>query len=78
VEKIKSGDKIKYCYLKVPNPLHENVIGTHGELPEEFGLTSFIDYDKQFDKSFANPVKKITTSIGWTLEKTATLDEFFG
>lgn len=76
-EYIKSGDKMKFCYLKTPNPIHENVIGCGGSLPKEFQLDQYIDYDKQFEKSFASPLTSITKSIGWTLEKTASLEDFF-
>lgn len=78
IEKIKDGDKIKFSYLRVPNPIKENVIGSLGELPSEFDLNKYIDYEKQFEKSFAKPLTTITNSIGWTLEKTATLENFFG
>lgn len=76
-ELIKSGDKIKFCYLKVPNPIHENVIGAPGILPQPFDLDKYIDYDKQFDKSFISPLESIAKSIGWTLEKKASLEDFF-
>ena len=74
---INNGEKIKFCYLKKPNPIHENVISFINEFPVELGLAKYIDYDLQFDKSFLEPVKTILDSIGWSVEKTATLDSFF-
>ena len=61
----------------MPNPMHENVIAFPDILPEEFKLYNYIDYDKQFDKTFVEPLKLILDAIGWTPEPVATLDEFF-
>lgn len=76
-EKISSGDKIKFSYFKVPNPVRSNVISAPSQLPKELGLDKYIDYDMQFEKSFLEPIKKITEAIGWECEKRATLDAFF-
>ena len=75
--KIQNGEKIKFCYLKLPNPIQENVISYIQELPKEFGLGKYIDYDLQFSKAFLEPMKVILDSIGWRTEKTVTLDSFF-
>ncbi len=74
---INNGEKIKFCYLKKPNPIHENVISFINEFPVELGLEKYIDYDLQFSKSFVDPVCAILDAIGWSLEKTATLESFF-
>ena len=74
---INNGEKIKFCYLKKPNPIHENVISFINDFPVELGLSNYIDYDLQFDKAFLEPLKTILDSIGWSVEKTATLDLFF-
>jgi len=74
---IKNGDKIKFIMVKTPNPFHENVIGYIDVLPPEFGLDAFIDYDKQFEKTFLDALKPLTKPIGWTLEHVASLDDFF-
>jgi DNA polymerase elongation subunit (family B) len=72
------GDKIKFCYLKKPNPIHENVISCPSELPKEFGLERYIDYDTQFEKAFLDPIKSITDVLRWDLTDSATLEDFFG
>jgi DNA polymerase elongation subunit (family B) len=72
------GDKIKFCYLKKPNPIHENVISCPSELPKEFGLERYIDYDTQFEKAFLDPIKSITDVLRWDLTNSATLEDFFG
>lgn len=77
-ELIKSGEKIKFCYLKMPNLIREDVIAFPQYLPEELGLHDSVDYNKQFDKSFVEPLKSILDAIGWTPEKVYTLDAFFG
>jgi DNA polymerase elongation subunit (family B) len=75
---IKDGEKIKFCYLKMPNPINENVIAFIQRFPTEFGLESFVDYNLQFEKTFISPLKAILDVIGWTTKKTNTLDSLFG
>ena len=43
-DKIFSGDKIKFVYLKLPNRVRENVIAFITTLPEEFKVKNQIDY----------------------------------
>ena len=76
-EKIFSGDKIKFLYLKLPNRVKENVIAFNGTLPEEFKVKEQIDYDMQFDKGYLEPIKSILQTIGWDTEKRATLEDVF-
>jgi hypothetical protein len=74
---IQNGEKIKFCYLKTPNPFQQNIISFIQDLPPEFKLDNYIDHDLQFEKSFVEPLKIILTSIGWKVEKTASLEAFF-
>jgi len=74
---IKNGEKIKYCYLKLPNPMRENVITFIQKFPVELQLDKYVDYDTQFDKTFIKPLKAILDIIGWQIEKTASLESFF-
>jgi DNA polymerase elongation subunit (family B) len=76
-EKIQNGEKVKFCYLKMPNPFTQNVVSFPQYLPREFDLTDYIDYDKQFEKTFKEPLKPIVEAVGWNLEKVATLEDFF-
>jgi len=76
-EEIKNGDKVKFTYLKMPNPAKQNVIAFPIILPPEFDLKRFIDYDMQFDKSYVEPIKNILDAIGWSVERTNTLEDFF-
>jgi len=74
---INNGEKIKFVYLKKPNPIHENVISFINEFPKELGLSPYVDYELQFTKSFVEPMKAILDSIGWNIEQVATLESFF-
>jgi len=74
---IQNGEKVKFCYLKKPNPFHENVISYIQDFPRELGIDKYIDYDLQFEKSFLEPMKSILDSIGWKVEKTINLSSFF-
>ena len=79
-QKIKSGDKIKFIYLKVPNTIRENIIGFIDVLPDEFNLNNYIDYELQFEKAFVAPVQTILNTSGWSWKYRPpinTLDEFF-
>lgn len=74
---IQDGDKIKYAYLKTPNTINERCIASPDELPKEFNLDRFIDYDTQFEKTFLDPIRIITKVIDWDTEKRVTLEDFF-
>ena len=74
---IQNGEKIKFCYLKIPNPIHENVISFINAFPVESELQKFIDHDLQFEKSFLDPLKIILDVINWQVEKQSSLESFF-
>ena len=76
-DKINEGDKMKFIYLKLPNPLQENVIAFVDELPVEFGLHKYIDIDTQYEKTYMKPLSNILEAVGWALEEKASLDDFF-
>jgi len=76
-EAITNGSRIKFVYMKKPNLVRENVIAFPEVLPEEFGITRNIDYDKQFEKTFVEPLKAILDAVGWNVEDQMTLEEFF-
>ena len=75
---IQNGEKLKFTYLKQPNPFKDMVISYPVRLPKEFGIHEFIDYDMQFNKAFLEPIKVILDCMGWTTEKSSSLEDFFG
>ena len=79
--KIVDGDKIKFVHLKKPNPLggvagQDQVIAFPNDLPKEFELEKFIDYDHQFEKAFLSPLQTILEKIDWNWEEVSTLEGF--
>jgi hypothetical protein len=74
---IQSGEKIKFVYLKVPNLIQENVFSFIQEFPRELQLEKYVDYETQFNKSFVEPMKIILDAIGWSVEKSVSLESFF-
>lgn len=75
--RIDSGEKIKWIYLKVPNPVQEESIAFRSKLPPEFELDKYVDKKVQFEKAFVSPINNILEVIGWTLEEVSTLEAFF-
>lgn len=76
--KIQEGEKLKFTYLKTPNPTKEDVISFPVRFPKEFNLEGYIDYETQFEKTFIEPMKYIMECLKWSIEKRNTLDSFFG
>ena len=74
---IQDGERIKYLYLKVPNPTKDRIISFITKLPTEFGLEQYIDYDLQWEKTFLEPLNGILKVIGWTSERVSSLDSWF-
>ena len=75
---IKDGDKIKFVYVKKPNPFQEDVIAFPQELPKEFGIHSYVDYDLQFEKVFLDALQTVIEPMGWKTEEQSSLEDFFG
>lgn len=76
-QKIQEGDKIKFLYLKEPNPIRENAISFIGELPAELQLTKYVDYDTMWEKSFVEPLQGIIDGMGWSTKERNTLEDLF-
>jgi DNA polymerase elongation subunit (family B) len=76
-ERIQNGEKIKFIYLRIPNPIKENVISFPQYLPEEFGLHKYINYELQFQKTFLDSIDPILEAIGWNSKEISTLEDFF-
>lgn len=76
-QRISEGDKIRFAYLKMPNPSHDTVISVPDMLPRQLGLQDYIDYDTQFEKSFIDPLSNILKAIGWKSEESVNIEDFF-
>ena len=75
--KIQEGEKIKFVYLVMPNPIHENVIAMVDGLPDGLGLDQYVDRNRMYEKTFYTPLAELVEKIGWNLEETTTLDAFW-
>ena len=76
-QSITSGEKIKFAYLKNPNPTQDYVISCPNGLPKELKMETYIDYAVQFEKGYLSPIESITSTMGWQAEKRATLEDWF-
>ncbi len=66
------GSKIKFIYLKEPNPMKENIIGVPNvniSIPKEFGLEGYYDYNLMFEKAYIAPLKTLIEKIGYDISK---------
>ena len=61
----------------MPNPIRENVIAFPDYLPQEMNIHNYIDYDKQFTKTFLDPLNLILEAIDWNAEEQTSLEDFF-
>jgi DNA polymerase elongation subunit (family B) len=59
-EPLQNGDKIKFIYLKTPNPIKENCVSfpSADEFPKGLNLEKYIDWDQMFEKGFISPLKE--------------------
>jgi DNA polymerase elongation subunit (family B) len=74
---IKDGDKIKFVYVRKPNPFQEDVIAFPQELPKEFNLHSYVDYDLQFEKVFLDAMQTVIEPLGWKTIHQSSIEDFF-
>jgi hypothetical protein len=74
---VRDREKVKWCYLKVPNPLGQNVIAVPQVLPRSLGLDKYIDYPLMFERTYLDAVNNILGKIGWEAEKQYKMRNFF-
>ena len=81
VQAIRDGDKIKYVCVKIPNPYgnlgKDAVIAFSSSPHAKFDLDKYVDREKQFEKTFMEPLDNILKIIGWSATKQPTLESFF-
>jgi DNA polymerase elongation subunit (family B) len=76
ISPIFEGEKVKFCYLKLPNPTYDTVISAPGFLPF-LDIAEYLDYNTQWEKAFADPLNHILEKIEWRSKREANLEELF-
>ncbi len=75
---VQEGEKIRFLYLKEPNPSMQNTIAFPSSLPKDLKLHDYIDYELQFSKSYVEPLQVILDAINWKAEKQGvSLEDFW-
>lgn len=74
IQQIGDGERVRFVYLKLPNPIHENVISYVNKLPPEFNVRNFIDRNTMFEKGFIKPLEGVLSAIHWNWEEKNLLD----
>ena len=77
-EKIVSGEKGKFVYLREPNNVGADALSFTSTLPKEFDVEQYVDREKMFEKIIIDPAMNILAPIGWNHEEKLTLESFFG
>ena len=79
---IKEDDKIKFVFIKIPNPYgkggRDAVMAFVSEPPVEFELDKYVDREKQFEKTMQEPLDNMLEAINWSISEHPTLESFFG
>jgi DNA polymerase elongation subunit (family B) len=79
---IKEDDKIKFVFIKIPNPYgkggRDAVIAFVSDPPPEFELDKYVDRERQFEKTMQEPLDNMLTAINWSISDHPTLESFFG
>ncbi|MDX8383314.1 MAG: DNA polymerase domain-containing protein [Ghiorsea sp.] len=78
-EEISSGDKIRIANLRAPNPYNIDVVcfPAHADIPDEFGLSGYVDLENMFLKTFLDPLENMLEAVEWKSVDDISLDSFF-
>ncbi len=76
-QSIKEGEKLKWVYLKEPNPLQSDVLSFVTVIPQEFEIHEYIDYEAMYDKNYLVQITRVTDAIKWQLEEISSLEDLF-
>ena len=68
-EKIGTGDKIRYFYVKQPNKFGINAIAYKYYYPVEFEKVFEPDHELMFDKIMYSAIERFYESVNWTPQK---------
>lgn len=75
-ELIQDGDKIKFVYMKLPNPIGEDIFAFHNRIPKELDLERFVDYNTMFEKTFLASIDMLLVPLNWKNEAQNNLFDF--
>lgn len=67
-EKISSGDKVRYFYVKQPNKYGVHVMGYKYNYPKEFTGIFEPDHEKMFEKIIFSVIERFYDAVRWTLK----------
>ena len=73
IEPIREGAKIRFAYLREPNPFHCHVLSAMYGCPETWQVEKYLDYDRQFQIAVLDPLNAILSLVGWSAEHHVTL-----
>jgi DNA polymerase elongation subunit (family B) len=71
-EKLSSGDKVRYFYVKQPNRYGISVIGYKYYYPKEFTKIFEPDHEKMFEKIIYSVIERFYESVNWKLKAPGT------
>lgn len=67
-EKMSSGDKVRYFYVKQPNRYGVSVMGYKYYYPKEFASVFEPDHEKMFEKIIFSVIERFYESVNWKLK----------
>lgn len=72
-EKISSGDKVRYFYLRKPNSYNISAIAYKYYYPEEFKKIFEPDYETMFEKHIFSVIERFYSNVSWVAQKPGSL-----
>jgi DNA polymerase elongation subunit (family B) len=69
LDKITSGDKVRFLYLETPNKYNIKTIGFKYTYPSVFKDLFKIDYEKMFDRILFSMIERFYTAVNWRIRK---------
>lgn len=72
-EKIGSGDKVRFFYVKEPNKFNISAIAYKYYYPEEFKVAFEPDYDTMFEKHIFSVIDRFYQNVNWVAQKPGNL-----
>lgn len=72
-EKISSGDKVRYFYVRKPNPYNISAIAYKYYYPEEFKKIFEPDYETMFENHIFSVIERFYNNVNWVAQKPGSL-----